>query len=53
MKGHSMFLYVVAPHKNRLNKMVLMMGQRICFCGEIWLIIPKLKLSLLNKNNKL
>ena len=45
------FLYVVAPHKNPLNGTVLMMGHRICFCGEIWLIVPKL--SLLNKNNKL
>ena len=46
-----LFSYVVAPQKNPLNGMVLMMGHRICFCGEIWLIIPKL--SLLNKNNKL
>ena len=28
-----------------------MMGHRICFCGEIWLIVAKL--SLLNKSNKL
>ena len=48
---HPYISYVVAPHKNPLNGMVLMMGHRICFCGEIWLIIPKL--SLLNKNNKL
>ena len=48
---HPYFSYVVAPHKNPLSGMVLMMGHRICFCGEIWLIIPKL--SLLNKNNKL
>ena len=53
MKGHNMFLYVMARHKNRLNGTVLMIGHRICFCGEIWLIIPKLKLSLLNENNKL
>ena len=49
--NHPCFLYVVAPHKNPLNGTVLMMGHRICFCGEIWLIVPKL--SLLNKNNKL
>ena len=48
---HPYISYVVAPHKNPLNGMVLMMGHRIYFCGEIWLIIPKL--SLLNKNNKL
>ena len=48
---HPYFSYVVAPHKNPFNGTVLMMGYRICFCGEIWLIIPKL--SLLNKNNKL
>ena len=53
MKVITCFSYVVAPHKNRLNETVLMLGHRICFCGEIWLIIPKFKLSLLNKNNKL
>ena len=33
--------YVVTPHKNRLDETVLMMGHKICFYGEIWLIIPK------------
>ena len=35
--------YVVTPHQNRL-KTVLMMSHKICFCREIWLIIPKLSL---------
>ena len=49
---HPYFSYALAPHKNPFNGTVLMMGHRICFfCGEIWLIIPKL--SLLKKNNKL
>ena len=36
--------YVVTPHLNRLDEMVLMMGHKICFYGEIWIIIPKLSL---------
>ena len=33
--------YVVTPHKNRLDETVLMMGHKICFYGEIKLIITK------------
>ena len=29
----------MTPHENRLNVTVLMVGHKICFCGEIWLII--------------
>ena len=36
--------YVVTPHKKRLGETVLMMGHKIGFYGEIWLIIPKLPL---------
>ena len=36
--------YVVAPHKNRLDEMVRMMGNNICFKGVIWKTIPKLSL---------
>ena len=32
------------PSLNRLREMVLMMGHKICFYEEIWLIIPKLSL---------
>ena len=39
--------YVVTPHWNRLNETVLMMGHKICFYGEIWLIIPKLSMLFL------
>ena len=34
--------YVVTTRWNRLNETVLMMGHKICFYLEIWLIIPKL-----------
>ena len=37
-------MYVVTPHKNRLDRMVLMVGHKICFYGKIWLVIPKLSL---------
>ena len=37
-----LFSDVLAPHYNRLNETVLMMDHKIRFCGEIWLIIPKL-----------
>ena len=37
----SMKTYVVTPHQNHLNEMVLMMGHKICFNGEIWPVIPK------------
>ena len=40
----TMKTYVVAPHKNRLDEMVLMRGHKIRFYGEICLIIPKLSL---------
>ena len=36
--------YVVTPHYNRLDETVLMMGHKICFYGEIWLIISELSL---------
>ena len=36
--------YVVNPHKNCFNKMVLMLGHKTCFYGEIWLYIPNLSL---------
>ena len=36
--------YVVTPHYNRLDETVLMMAHKICFNGEIGLIIPKLSL---------
>ena len=36
--------YVVTPHKNRLDKTVLMMGHKICLYIEIWQIIPKISL---------
>ena len=36
--------YVVTPYYNRIDETVLMMGRKICFYGEIWLIIPKLSL---------
>ena len=43
--------YVVTPHKNRLSETVLMMGHKICFYGEKWLITPKFSLlPLLNWN---
>ena len=43
--------YVVTPHKNRFSETVLMMGHKICFYGEKWLIIPKFSLlPLLNWN---
>ena len=32
--------YVVTPHYNRLGEMVLMMGHKVCFYREIWLLIP-------------
>ena len=35
--------YVVTPYKN-LGKTVLLMGHNLCFCGQIWEIIPKLSL---------
>ena len=31
----SMKIYVVTPHKNRLDETVLMSGHNICFCGKI------------------
>ena len=34
----------MTPHLNRLDETVLMRGHKICFYGEIWLIIPKLSL---------
>ena len=40
----SMKTYVVTPHLNCHGKTVLMMGYKICFYGEIWLIIHKLSL---------
>ena len=41
--------YVVTPYKNHLDDKVLMRGHKICFYGEIWLIIPELSLlPLLN-----
>ena len=40
----SMKTYVVTPHQNRLDETVLMMGHKICFYGELWLLIPKLSL---------
>ena len=40
----SMKTYDVTPHQNRLDETVLKMGHKICFYGEIWLIIPKLSL---------
>ena len=33
--------YVKTPHWNRLDEMVLMMGHKMCFYVEIWIIIPK------------
>ena len=39
--------YVVTPHSNRLDETVLIMGHKICFHEEIWLIISKLSLLLL------
>ena len=35
---------VVTPHLNSLGETVLMMGQKICFYGDIWIVIPKLSL---------
>ena len=37
----------MTPHKNRLAETVLMMGHKIYFYREIWLIIPKMSLLLL------
>ena len=37
----------MTPHQNRLDETVLMMGHKICFYEEIWIIIPKLSLLLL------
>ena len=34
----------MTPDWNRLDEMVLMMGHKIRFYEEIWLIIPKLSL---------
>ena len=34
--------YIVTPHQNRLNEMVLMLGLNICFHRKILKIIPKL-----------
>ena len=39
-----MLTYVVTPHQNRLDETVVMMGHKICFYGELWLLIPKLSL---------
>ena len=39
--------YVMTPHKNHLDQMVLMMGHKICFYGKISTIIPKLSLLAL------
>ena len=36
--------YFVDPYENRLDAMVLMMGHKICFYGEIRLILPKFSL---------
>ena len=36
--------YVVIPHLNRFNEMVLLMGHNLCFKEVIWRIIPKLSL---------
>ena len=33
---------VVTPYQNRLNETVLMMGHRIYFYGNIWIIIRKI-----------
>ena len=36
--------YGVTPYQNRLDETVLMMGHKICFKGEIRLIVSKLSL---------
>ena len=38
----SMKTFVVTPHHNCLNETVLVTGHKICFYGEMWIIIPKL-----------
>ena len=35
----------MTPHLNHLGETVLMMGHKIYFYREIWLVIPKLSLS--------
>ena len=40
----SMKTYVLTPHLNWLDEMVLIMDHNICFKGVIWKIIPKLAL---------
>ena len=37
----------MTPHYNHLDETVLMMGHKICFNEEIWIVIPKLSLLLL------
>ena len=32
--------YVVSPHQNYLDEMILMKGHKMCFYKEIWIIIP-------------
>ena len=34
--------YVVTPHKKRFDETIIMMGHKMCFYGEIWIIISKL-----------
>ena len=44
MLEFSMKTFMVIPHWNRLDETVLMIGHKICFYGEIQIIIPKLSL---------
>ena len=37
-------MYIVTPHKNRLNETVLMMGHNIHIERIIWKVIPKFSL---------
>ena len=38
--------YIVTLHYNCHDKMVLIMESKVCFNGEIWIIVPKLSLLL-------
>ena len=40
-------IYFVTPHYKRLNMTIVMMGLKIYFYAEMWLIIPKLSLLFL------
>ena len=44
IEDNSKIFFLFLSENICLDVTVLMMGHKICFCGEIWLIIPKLSL---------